>query len=70
MTTTTTPLYSPNLDAEVDDAVDFITKQRARRKFAALSLLGAVLLALLGATYAMYARAPANTPPFRAGTSN
>ncbi|HEX6271448.1 MAG TPA: hypothetical protein VFZ53_00340 [Polyangiaceae bacterium] len=67
---TTIPLHSPNLDAELDDAVDFITKQRARRKFAALSLLGALLLALLGATYAMYARAPASSPPSRAGTSH
>lgn len=66
---TATHLYtSAELDAENDGALAIIRRQRARGKVAALSLLGAALLALLGATYAMYARTP-TTPSFRTGTS-
>jgi hypothetical protein len=57
-----------DLDAEYDAALSHIKKLRARGKFTAMSLLGAALLALLGMTYAMYARAPA-APSFRTGTS-
>ena len=67
---TTTRIYDTpaNLDAEYDAALNLIRKLRARGKVTALSLLGAALLALLGMTYAMYARAPAE-PSFRMGTS-
>ena len=68
---TTPAMYdaSADLDAESDHALDLIRKQRGRRKFAALSLLSAALLALLGATYAMYARSPVAPAPVRMGTS-
>ena len=66
---TTNDMYTPaELDAECDDAVDLITKSRAWRRVAAMSLLGAALLALLGMTYAMYSRTP-DAPSFRTGTS-
>jgi hypothetical protein len=57
-----------DIEAEYDAALNHVTKFRARGKVAAMSLLGAALLALLGMTYAMYARAPA-APSFRTGTS-
>jgi len=68
---TTSGMYdaSAGLDAESDHAPGLISKQRARRKFTMLSLLGAALLALFGAAFAMYARTPADTPPVRMGTS-
>lgn len=66
---TATRIYSSTeLDTECDDAVDVITKSRARGRIAALSLLGAALLALLGMTYAMYSRTPV-APPFPIETS-
>lgn len=67
MTTTHLHLTPAELDAAYDDALSVIEKKRARGKFVALSLLSAALLALLGATYAMYARAPET--PARTGTS-
>ena len=57
------------LDAYYDDALGLINKQRSRAKVAALSLLGAALLALFGATIAMYAGSPDVAPSFRTGTS-
>jgi hypothetical protein len=57
------------LDAYNDDALGLMNKQRTRAKVAALSLLGAALLALFAATIAMYARSPEKAPPFRTGTS-
>lgn len=68
---TTPGMYdaSADLDAYSDHALHLIRKQRTRGKLATLSLLSAALLALFGATYAMYARTPANTPPVRMGTS-
>jgi hypothetical protein len=66
---TTTHIYTPaELDTECDDAVDLITKSRARTRVAVLSLLGAALLGLLGMTYAMYSRAPV-APSSRTGMS-
>jgi hypothetical protein len=55
------------LDAEDDNALALIKKYRSRGKLAAFSLLGALLLALLGATYAMYGAS--DEPSFRTGTS-
>jgi hypothetical protein len=68
MTATCTHDTSRDLDAEFDTALNHIKKLRSRGKVAALSILGAALLALLGMTYAMYARASA-APSFRTGTS-
>lgn len=56
-------------DDDYERALKLIGKQRSRGRVAALSLLTAGLLSLLGATYAMYARTPANTPAIRTGTS-
>ena len=69
MTTTATFDASAELDAESDNALHLIRTQRAHRKFAVLSVLGAALLALFGLTYAMYARTPADPQPVRMGTS-
>jgi hypothetical protein len=69
MTTTHIDDTKADLDAYYDDALGLINKQRSRTKVAVLSLLGVALLALFGATFAMYARSPANAVPFRAGTS-
>jgi hypothetical protein len=55
------------LDAEDDDALELIEKYRSRGKLAAFSLLGALLFALLGATYAMYGAS--EQPAYRTGTS-
>lgn len=68
MTATRTYDTPRDLDAEFDTALNHIKKLRSRGKVAAMSLLGAALLALLGMTYAMYAKAPA-APSFRTGTS-
>lgn len=69
MTTTQIDDTKAELDAYYDDALRLINRQRSRTRVAVLSLLGAALLALLGATFAMYARSPANPAPFRTGTS-
>lgn len=67
---TTRDMYAASADlAESDHAPRPNGKQRTRNKLAMLSLLSAALLALFGATYAMVARAPADTPPVRMGTS-
>ena len=60
---------SSDLDPQFERALGLIHKQRARGKVAALSLLGVALLALFGAIYAAYSRAPADPPPVRMGTS-
>jgi hypothetical protein len=67
---TTPAMYdaSAGLDAE-SNPLDLVRKQRARKKFAMLSLLSAALLALFGVTYAMVTKTPADTPPVRMGTS-
>jgi hypothetical protein len=57
-----------DLDIQTSLAIDQITKERLQKKVLALSFLGGALLALLGMTYAMYARAPAN-PGEPTGTS-
>ena len=57
---------APNL--ELDGSLN-PKKHRARFRLATLSLLSAALLALLGLTYARYAKTQADTPPFRMGTS-
>lgn len=57
------------LDRQVTDAVGLITKERSRRTFVALAALGAVVVALLGAAYAMYTRIPTKITAGRIGTS-
>jgi hypothetical protein len=58
------------LDAQVNRAVQLISRDRARKKTLAVgALLGAVLV-LLGATYAMYTFTPGKTPAGQVGTEN
>jgi hypothetical protein len=57
-----------DLELQTSLALEHITKERLRRKVLALSFLGGALLALLGMTYAMYARTPATGPA--SGTSS
>jgi hypothetical protein len=68
MTQSSTYDASADLNLELDGSLH-PKKHRARFKLATLSLLGAALLALLGLTYARYAKTQADTPPFRMGTS-
>jgi len=58
------------LDAQVDRAVQIISRDRARKKTLAVgAVLGAVLV-LLGATYAMYTFTPGKTSAGQVGTES
>jgi hypothetical protein len=57
-----------DLDLQTSLAITQITRERLQKKVLALSFLGGALLALLGMTYAMYSRTPAN-PGSATGTS-
>jgi len=56
------------LRADVDRAVKIIGRDRARKKTLAVGALLAGVLALLGATYAMYTYTPGKVPAGRVGT--
>ncbi len=58
------------LDHQVDEAVELMSKQRARKKGLAIgSVLGGILV-LLGATYAMYTYSPGKAAAGQIGTVN
>lgn len=70
MRTLTTFADPDDLDLQTSLAVTQITRERARRKVLALSLLGGALLAWLGMTYAMYGSTTGKAPVYRIGTSS
>ena len=53
---------------EVDRAVQIIGRDRARKKTLAVGAVLAGVLALLGATYAMYTYTPGKVPAGQVGT--
>ncbi len=58
------------LDHEVEEAVELISRDRARKKALAIgSVIGSVLV-LLGATYAMYTYSPGHAPAGQVGSQS
>ncbi len=58
------------LDHQVEEAVQLISRERARKKALAIgSVVGSVLL-LLGATFAMYSYSPGQAAPGQVGTQS
>jgi hypothetical protein len=56
------------LDTQVDEAVERITRDRAKKRMLAIgSVIGGVML-LLGATVAMYTSTPGKAPAGQVGT--
>jgi hypothetical protein len=58
------------LDTQVDQAVERITKERSRKQATAIGLLAAAVVAILGLTYAMYTYTPGSVSPDRIGTGS
>lgn len=57
-----------SLDAQVDEAVEQIGRDRAKKRMLAIgSVIGGVML-LLGATIAMYTSSPGKAPAGQVGT--
>lgn len=56
------------LGDDVDAAVQIIGRDRARKKTLAIAVLLAGVVAMLGATYAMYSYSPGKVPAGQVGT--
>jgi hypothetical protein len=60
-------LSDKGLDTQVDEAVHAIRRERARKKTLAVGAVVGGVLALLGATYAMYTFSPGKPPAGQVG---